>query len=380
MRKNFLLNLFIAALVFAHCGSSAAATVEQETLAHVANLKAIKSGQPQATIQTYNKQMDAAWKFFYANKTQVLPVLQAELKDELTSPQPSDLVLLDIGMFVYKNGDDDGKKLGGDALLKLNPHSPLVQENFQELFDFTYSLARAHDPRTLPIIDTVFLPSNQDVFVPQHALRLDGTLVCVFLYGVSGTDVDSRLRGKLADKPLDKRVLEILTWLGSPASLPDVRNAVMASPDYETFSRATTYMMRSAGPEGRSYMLGVDAHRLDAQSQKYLAQILPGVRKSSFKAFKQELVNLPGDTKLSDAEVAARLQAMVKNAGRDDETSPLAILNSSLPAETLINELVKVRSSTLQRLSNEALGDVEVTNYLINALRYRMAGERSSGK
>ena len=71
---------------------------------------------------------------------------------------------------------------------------------------------------------------------------------------------------------------------------------------------------------------------------------------------------------------------MVKNAGRDDQTSPLAILNSSLPAETLINELVKVRSSTLQRLSNEAVGDVEVTNYLINALRYRTDAEHSSGK
>lgn len=380
MKKNFLLNLFVAAFVFSRCGSSVAATVEQDTLAHVANLRAIKSGQPQATIQTYNKQMDDAWKFFYANKAQVLPVLQSQLKDELTSAQPSDLVLLDVGMFVYKNGGDEGKKLGGDALLKLNPHSPLVQENFQELFDFTYSLARAHDPRALPIVDTVFLPSNQEIFVPQHALRLDGTLVCVVLYGVSGIDVDSRLRGKFADKSLDKRVLEILTWLGSPASLPDVRNAVMASPDYETFSRATTYMMRTAGPEGRNYMLGVDAHRLDTQSQKYLAQILPGVRDTSFKAFKQELANLPGDTKLNDTEVAARLQAMVKNAGKDDRTSPLVILNSGLPAETLINELVKVRSSILQRLSDEALGDVEVTNYLINALRYRADAERSSGK
>jgi hypothetical protein len=66
MKKNFLLNLFVAAFVFSRCGSSVAATVEQETLAHVANLKAIKSGQPLATIQTYNKQMDDAWKFFYA--------------------------------------------------------------------------------------------------------------------------------------------------------------------------------------------------------------------------------------------------------------------------------------------------------------------------
>ena len=380
MRKNFLLNLFIAALVFSRCGSGIAATVEQETLTHVANLKAIKSGQPQATIQTYNKQMDEAWKFFYANKAKVLPVLQSQLKDELTSAQPNDLVLLDIGMFVYKNGGDEGKKLGGDALQKLNPHSPLIQANFQELFDFTYSLARDRDPRALPIVDAVFLPSNQEVFVPQHALRLDGTLVCVFLYGASGTDVDNRLREKLADKALDKRVLEILTWLGSPASLPDVRKTVLASPDYETFSRATTYMMRTAGPEGRNYMLGVDAHRLDAESQKYLAQILPGVRATSFKAFKHELENLPGDTKLNDAEVETRLQAMIKNAGRDDRTSPLAILNSGLPAETLIDELVKVRSSTLHRLSNEALGDVEITNYLINALRYRTDAERSSRK
>jgi hypothetical protein len=371
MGKNLIWQVIIVMSVFFACGSSAATTVEQQALAHVANLKAIRPNQPAATIETYNKQMDAAWKFFQSNKAQVLPVLQAELTTELARAQPNDLVLLDIGMFVYSNGGAEGRKAGIDALLKLNPQSPLVVENFKELFDFTYAAARDHDPRVLPVIASVFLPSNQELFVPQHALRLDGTLACVFLYGAYGPESESIVRQKLADKALIKRVLEILVWLGSPASFPQVRNAVIGSKDYETVVRATAYMMQAAGPEGRNFMLGLDANRLDTQSQQYLAKVLPAVRSTSFESARNSLAELPGDTALTDSEVASRLRAMLQNFGKDDRTSPLAILNSGLSTEMLIQNLIQIRSRTLHRLSDEALSDVEVTNYVINALRYR---------
>jgi hypothetical protein len=324
--------------------------------------------------------MDDAWKFFQSNKAQVLPVLQTELKTELARAQPNDLVLLDIGMFVYANGGAEGRKAGVDALLKLNPQSPLVVANFKELFDFTYAAARDHDPRILPIIETVFLPSNREIFVPQHALRLDGTLACVFLYGAYGPELESILREKLADKALVKRVLEILVWLGSPASFPQVRNVVMGSKDYETFARATAYMMQAAGPEGRDFMLGLDANRLDTQSQQYLAKILPAVRSTSFESAGKPLAKLPGDKVLTDAEVAVRLRAMLQNFGKNDRTSPLAILNSGLATQMLIQNLIQIRSRTLHRLSDEALSEVERTNYLINALRYRKDADNQFSK
>jgi hypothetical protein len=62
---------------------------------------------------------------------------------------------------------------------------------------------------------------------------------------------------------------------------------------------------------------------------------------------------------------------MISNDGKDDRTSPLAFLDSEVGSDTLISSLLKVRAHTLYRLSDEALSDVQVTNTLINGLRYR---------
>jgi hypothetical protein len=67
----------------------------------------------------------------------------------------------------------------------------------------------------------------------------------------------------------------------------------------------------------------------------------------------------------------SRIDTMIENFGEDERTSPLAILDSGLGADSLIASLLRVRSRSLYRLSDEALSDVEVTNRIVNALRYR---------
>ena len=57
--------------------------------------------------------------------------------------------------------------------------------------------------------------------------------------------------------------------------------------------------------------------------------------------------------------------------GKDDSTRPTDILDATLPRDALIGELVAIRARTFRRLSDEALSDVEMTNALINTLRYR---------
>jgi hypothetical protein len=301
----------------------------------------------------------------------VLPILRKQLKAEIAREQPSDLVLLDIGFFLNENEAGEGKSLARDALFRLNPRSPVVEANHKELFEFIHTVAQDHDPRVLGLIDSEFLWSDQKIFVPQHVLELDGTLACVFLYGAYGADSERALRARLRDRSAIKRVLEVLVWLGSPDSVQAVGDALSASPNYETFSRVTSFMMQAGGPAGRDFMLTLAPDKLDAQSRVYLSKVRAVIQNASFETIKGSFANLPGEKKLPDAELKSRLSAMIANFGKDDRTNPLAILDSDLGSDFLITQLLKVRGRTLYRLSDEALSDVEVTNALINGLRYR---------
>ncbi len=370
-RIRIYVAMLLATVIFAYGTGATAATIEEESIAHIGQLRTINANKDSATIAAYNKKMDDAWRFFYANRSQVVPILRAQLKEEIALERANDLILLDLGLFVYKNDDAMGKAIAADAFAKLNPLAPIILENHQELFDFTHALAGAHDPRALSMIEKAFLPSDQELFVPQHSFRISGSLACVFLYGVYGDESEDILRAKLVEPSLAKRVLEILAWTGSPASVSDVALTLKASPDYDTFVRVTSYMMHVAGAEGRSFMLSLASNQLDEKSRQYFDSILPAIRSSTFETLKAALEETPENRELSDDEVISRLTAMIRNYGRDDNTNPAAILNSKLPKDLLITKLSSVRSSTFHRISNEALGDVEMTNLLINALRYK---------
>jgi hypothetical protein len=350
---------------------SRAATLEQETATRIDQIRAIKSGQSHETMETYNRQMDAVWKFYAAHKPEILPILRAQLKAEIARDQPSDLVLLDVALFVHESDGAEGKALAQDALFRLTPRAAIVNENYKELFELTHAVAADRDRRVLDFIDKNFLTTQQTIFIPQHALKLDGTLMCVFLYGVFGTDVEEHLWARLQDPSVAKRVLELLGWLGSPDSLRQVGNALTVVPGYDTFARVTAFMMQVAGPSGREFMLKLDPTKLDPQSRDYLAKIRQAVQGMSFEAIRSSLAQTPGDKKLSDAEMKSRIDAMIANYGQDERTSPLAVLDSGLRSEVLIPSLLKVRSRALYRLSDEALSDVEATNAVVNGLRYR---------
>jgi len=370
-RQCPLVASLLGALVAVAATTTGAATPEQETAAHIEHLRAIKAGQSDAARATYNQQMDAAWKFYASHKPEILPILRAQLKAEINREQPSDLVLLDVGFFLRENDGPEGKALARDALFRLNPHAAVINENWKELFELVHDAAEDRDARVLDFIDRAFLTSDQKIFIPQHALQLDGTLICVFLYGSFGADAEPHLTAKLADRALTKRILELLVWLGSPDSVREVGDVLSASPNYETVSRVTAFMMQVAGPAGRDFMLKLDSSKLDPKSREYLSKIHPAIQGMSFGMIRSSLASIPGDKKLADTEVTTRINAMIANYGKDDRTSPLAILDSGLSTDSLIASLLKVRSLSLYRLSDEALSDVEVTNSLVNALRYR---------
>jgi len=96
-RQCALVASLLGILAIVVATSTRAATLEQETVTRIAQIRAIKAGQNNATMATYNQEMDAAWKFYASHKPEILPILRAQLKTEINREQPSDLVLLDVG-------------------------------------------------------------------------------------------------------------------------------------------------------------------------------------------------------------------------------------------------------------------------------------------
>ncbi len=357
-------------LIVIIAGMASAASLEQETLAHLERIKAMRADADAKTMESYNKNMDATWQFFNTNKSSVLPILRQELKRELQSEKPNQMLLLDIGYFIRLQPDAADRELGKTALLRIDPGAPIVRWNQPQLFLFAHLVAADQDPQILPFLDKAFLYKGVTAYLPQHALKLDETLVCVFLYGIHSGTSEQHLRSLLGNRDIANKVVEILIWLGTPASVPAVKEAMMGSRDYETFTRGTAFMMRTGGPQGRSFMLSVNPKDFDIKSQQYYAKVRKDIEAVSYQTLSAQFSGA-GKSALTDKELKQRLAAMYENYGKDKDTEPSAILNSSLPKNFLISEIQRIRSRMFYRLSDEALDDVQMTNAILNALYFK---------
>lgn len=345
--------------------------VERRVRAHVEAIRAVKPVKDPEEMKRFNTRMDEAWAYFNAHRDVSVPILLRTVAAELKARPRNDLVLLDAGYFLYLHGGTAERDIARTALFAVDPAAEIVRWNGRELFGFTHAVAVEGDPRLLAWLDRAFLRGTVTAFIPQHALQLDETLVCVFLYGVHGRDSEVHLAALLSDPSVARRALEVLIWLGSPESDKAVEAFMRAHGDYASFTRAAAFLMRLGGPAGRSAMLAVNRERLEPAARSYYDKIRPAVEAVTYEAIRKPLREIPGEARLDDAEVRRRLTAMIANDGRDDRTSPLAVLDSGLPRAFLVEELRKVRQAALHRISDEALTDVEVTNALINALHYR---------
>jgi hypothetical protein len=203
--------------------------------------------------------------------------------------------------------------------------------------------------------------------VPEANFTLDEVSVCVFLYGAFGDGAEAHLRRLLADKAVARKVLDVLIWIGSPESNPDAWSA-MRSGEAETFVHGATFLMAMGGPQGRFLLLNANTRDLDARNREYYAKIRGAVEKTSFRELRRPFgdpEHMPGE------ELKRRLAAMNAGFARDVRVSPAAILDSELPREFLIEQLTRTRVVLLRRVAAEVPADVQRTNALINALRYR---------
>jgi len=363
--------VFAGLLLALAAGTGRAESVEDETAKWLAVIRAIKPEGEEAATKRYNEQLDGAWKFFAANKSRVLPILRRELSNELRQRSPNQLLLLDVGYYVRLQEGRADKNLGRKAFFAIDPGTKIVRWNQREFFEFAHSVVADRDPRTLAFLDKAFLRGDVKAFIPQHALSLDETLVCVFLYGEFGDGAEKHLASQIIDRSIADRIIEVLIWIGSPDSVPAVKRAMMESRNYDTFVRATAFMMTVGGPRGRDAMLAVPIQTFDAKSRQYYAEVRRDIEATTYVALQKQFEGFPGPGGMSDTDIKNALSVMYRNYGKDDKTSPRAILASGLPKTYLTTELSRVRSRMFFRVSDEALGDVKVTNALLNALYYR---------
>ena len=373
---NNIFSFLVTTLVLLPLASIAGVT-EKEVIEKLDFIRSIEVTSDKEKLNHYNSEMDKTWQYFKDNSKETLPVLKKQLELEAGKASPAHFMMLDVGYFLYLSGEPEYLKTAQKVFFKIDPQDPVVSANQQQLFEFAYRISQSKDPAILPYLDKAFL-SRKDafVFVPQHSLKLERGLINVFLYGVYGPESEQHLQELLkqnykSNPELSRFIVELLIWIGTEKSLPQIKALMETQRDHDTFLRCVAYLMSVGGNEGKKVMLSLDTKNMDPKSSKYLDGVKDRIQKTSFEMYRSLLAGIPGEKQLEKSVVKTRLEEMYKNYGKDNQTHPLAILNADLPKEYLLEQLVKIRSRTLFRLSDEAINDVKITNALLNGLRYR---------
>ena len=326
------------------------AAVEKRAIEYVERMRAIKPAKDAKQAEDYNKQLQEAWKYFADNPSSI-HVLRRTLSRELSQQRNrNDFLLLDLGFFLNQRGTPADRELARNALFTLDPAAEIVKFNQEELFQFTQEVAASRDARVLAFIDKAFLKPGIQVRFPEADLRLDAAGTCAFLYGAYGPDSEAHLAAMLktpvTDKDLARRVLEVLIWVGTPASNQPVKNVLMgAARDSETFMRTATFLMSAGGPQGRAIMLAAQPDDMDLWTSTYYDKIQQRVKRTSFGTLRTDLASNEASKAVLDSD---KSRTDLANTLYDQRT----VLFRSPPTQKSFTEIQRI-------------------NGVLNALRYR---------
>lgn len=369
----------LAALAAAGCMAGALAAPADETLQRLAQMRGLPTATGPQDALRQRGELDASWRWFGNHKAEALPVLRRELAAELKKAQPNQLLLLDVGYFLRAQGEPADSALALQALLRIDPDGTAPKSQSQQLFRFVHAMAAEHDTRLFPLMDKVFLRGHVTVFLPQQGYTVDETSVCIYLYGQYGAAAERHLRGLLGDAGVVNRALEVLMWVGSPDSVPAVA-ALLNTADADTFARAATFLLRAGGPQGRDALRAFDPRGLQGKALEFYRQTRGQLDRMTFAALADQLVE-QGEERAPAASPAVRgldaaaarqaLDRLSASYGSYEGIAPAALARAALPKQALIDELIRVRERSLLRVSSETLADVDVTNTLINTVRFR---------
>jgi hypothetical protein len=339
--------------------------------ARVARIAAIGRGEGGASPGVEHE-LDEQWAAFRAAGEEGQARVRAAITREIAAGgRRSDFVLLELGHFLAIVGGAENAKSAEGALVAIDPGAPSIRRSWTDFFRFTHRVARER-PQIRPVIDRAFLGKDYAVVLPGDHLPLASHIVTTYLYGVTGPDAEDHLASLLALPGTPHReVLEAMAWLGTERTVDAVARAIRADPSEETVKLAVTMLMQVGGRRGRDAVLAIDVRSTSTGARAYLDRIRPSVAATTGEELKAQFASFHGPDRLQADELRRRLDQMVARDGRDDELSPMALLNSDLTTNELVARLAAIRTAQLRSLSHGAIEDVETTNALIEAIEWR---------
>jgi hypothetical protein len=351
----------LTAACLAMAVAPALASTDADLASRLAQMRTMTPASGTAAVAAQRRELDKLWRYFGDQREQALPVMRQALAAELRQTVPAPLLLLDVGYFLQMYGTAADKSLALQALLAVDAAAPIDK---QQLFRFVHAAAQGGDARLLPLIERAFLRGSVAVYVPQHGFTVDEVAVCTYLYGQFGNAGEAHLRALLGDAAVVNKALDVLAAIGSPDSVPAVAR-LLASPDPETFGRATNVLLRAGGPQGRATLLALDAKALQGKVHELFQPLREQLEKNPAQA------PAPTAGGLADDEVRRRLALVEQQYGRYDAIALTDIAHARLPKQELLASLTRIRARCLLRVSDEALADFDGTSALLNALRFR---------
>lgn len=335
---------------------------------HLDYTRSVGKLQPDTLPANVSEGLDANYRAITDEGDEGRRVVREAVLAESALTPPNSFFLLDMGHFLVGESCPD-TAASAVAYAALDPADPIVRIGSQDLFEFGFALAQRGLPATPEATLRAALTETHDLPIPQHATSFDPTVQAVYLLAPFGSAGETAIAAALKQESSRDRALEVLGWIGSPASVPAVMGALGQDHDAETLERALQFLMTLGGAEGRQALQAFDAKDLAAAEQASLAKAREAIPKLSFHALRDEVGG--GVTVKPASELRQRFARMIEDLGRDDSFEPSYVLDSDLPRAELTEWLRATRAAQLRRQSNEALNDVKITNALIFALSLR---------
>ena len=144
--------------------------IEKKVSLNIEQLRNIELPKDSKEAKEYNKLMDNHWKFYQNYKEETISLIDSCLYKEIDCKKPNDLILLDLGYYLYLNGTDEQKKLAVLALYSINTNQQIIDFNFEQFFRFTHAVASDKDENILNFLDAKFLLNNTNpLILPLHS-------------------------------------------------------------------------------------------------------------------------------------------------------------------------------------------------------------------
>lgn len=328
-------------------------------------------GQSQTQIRALNDRLDRAWDTIRRAGPGATPMLRTALSAELEKRgKPDSFFLLDVSDLLHATDPQKSEDLVVDALSRLDLDDPTMLANTERHFRLVYELARSGHEAVLPALLPFLSAHKAETFVPQHALKLDGTLMCVFLFGTYGPAAEDTLFERLKTQQAERsRILDVLDWVGTAKVLEPVSELYKTESSSDILKRSFVVLIRHGGERARKFLLETPVTDKERAFQEYYASVRLDLEAPIYE---NAACELRGDTRkeprglLTRADLDALFQKWESNYGKEEGASPLQVLNSAGAADAA--RFVHIRSLMLHRLSDEALSDVRITSALISGL------------